>query len=168
MKTIKFFSLLSLCLLAIACQPTTPKVDWQTLKNDIQALEDQYAEAIKAGDNEAIANLYTEDAMQMPNNQAMVKGRAAILAALNAESDGAEDNGESPPTFEVLELMGDADMVIEIGTSKSMRADGTTNMGKYIAIWKKQADGSYQIYRDIFNQDEDYDYPEGHEEQDMD
>ncbi|MFK7920905.1 MAG: SgcJ/EcaC family oxidoreductase [Bacteroidia bacterium] len=164
MRTFNFFSLLSLCLLAIACQPTTPKIDWQTIKTDIQALEDQYAEAIKAGDNDAIANLYTEDAMQMPNNQPMVKGRAAILAALNAEGGEAEDNGETPPTFEAIEVMGDGDMVIEVGISKSMRADGTANMGKYIAIWKKQADGSYRIYRDIFNQDEDYEYPSGHEE----
>ncbi|MEL7530236.1 MAG: hypothetical protein AAFN10_02955 [Bacteroidota bacterium] len=58
-------------------------------------------------------------------------------------------------------------MVIEIGTSKSMRADGTANMGKYMAVWKKQADGSYLIHRDIFNQDEKYEYPEGHGELDV-
>lgn len=48
-----------------------------------------------------------------------------------------------------------------------MRADGTANMGKYMAVWKKQADGSYLIHRDIFNQDEKYEYPEGHGELDV-
>ncbi|MEL7530235.1 MAG: hypothetical protein AAFN10_02950 [Bacteroidota bacterium] len=106
MKTSYYFMLLSLAMVLIACQPPAPKqMDWQTLKATIQGLEDNYAEAIKANDNEAIANLYTEDAMQMPNNQPMVKGRAGILAALNANSEDAVDNGETPPTFEVIELM---------------------------------------------------------------
>ena len=72
---------------------------------------------MKANDNEAIANLYTDDAIQMPNAQPMIKGRAAILANLNGAGENAEGNGGGPPTFETIELMGDEDMLIEIAFS---------------------------------------------------
>lgn len=44
----------------------------------VRAIADSYAKAVLAGDAKAVAALYTEDAVEMPPNQSMVKGRSAI------------------------------------------------------------------------------------------
>ncbi len=50
----------------------------------VRAVADQYVKATMAGDAKALAALYTEDATEMPPNQAAIKGRAAIQRYLRS------------------------------------------------------------------------------------
>ncbi|MEX2285023.1 MAG: DUF4440 domain-containing protein [Gemmatimonadota bacterium] len=57
-------------------------------------------------------------------------------------------------------LLVKGDVAIETGTSvmtfqpKAPGAPVVTENGKYVVVWKKQADGSWKLFRDIFNSSE--------------
>ena len=95
--------------------------------------------------------LYTEDAIQLPPNQAAVQGKAAIQAWEEA----------FPPfsNFQVqsLEIGGQGDLAYDRGTySMTVTPPGTApieDRGKYLTICRKQADGSWKIARVMFNSD---------------
>jgi ketosteroid isomerase-like protein len=50
-------------------------------------------------------------------------------------------------------------MAIETGTTRSVMqpkqggGPPVTDVGKYVVVWKKQTDGSWKLWRDIFNSD---------------
>jgi ketosteroid isomerase-like protein len=95
--------------------------------------------------------LYTEDAIELPPNQAAVQGKAAIQAWEEA----------FPPfsNFQVqsLEIGGQGDLAYDRGTySMTVTPPGTApieDRGKYLTICRKQADGSWKIARVMFNSD---------------
>lgn len=89
---------------------------------------------------------YAEDATILyPNNDA-VKGREAIMAAFS--TIGSDFN--VTPT--ILDINGKDDLAYVAGTVKMETNAGVElDHGKYIEIWKKQADGKWQVIYDIFN-----------------
>ncbi len=89
---------------------------------------------------------YAEDATVLyPNNEA-VKGREAILAELSAM--GSDMN--VTPT--IVDINGKEDLAYVYGTVKmETNAKVELDHGKYIEIWEKQEDGSWQVVYDIFN-----------------
>jgi ketosteroid isomerase-like protein len=54
-----------------------------------------------------------------------------------------------------MEVMGMGDMVCEIGkavvTVEPEGMDAVQDIGKYVVIWKKSAEGVWQLYIDIWN-----------------
>lgn len=86
----------------------------------------------------------------MPPNATPARGRAAIAEFLAAFP--------TIPLFraEMLRVEGEGDLAYVHGTYHlEMRMpDGMVpDDGKYIEIWKRQADGSWRIAYDIFNSD---------------
>ena len=75
------FVLVVLVCVALAYQ--TPKAQSPAAGAEIAKVSDAYVKASLAADAKAIAALYTEDAVEMPPNQPMVKGRAAIEQVLH-------------------------------------------------------------------------------------
>ena len=95
--------------------------------------------------------LYTEDAIELPPNQAAVQGKAAIQAwdeALPPFSNFQEQS---------LETGGQGDLAYDRGTySMTVTPPGAApieDRGKYLTIWRKQADGSWKGARVMFNSD---------------
>ena len=82
----------------------------------IKAVADAYVKAALAGDANAIAALYTEDAIEMPPNAPMVKGRAAILQYYQKEFGG----GTTMNSFTLVHLESQAtgDRAYDVGTSQ--------------------------------------------------
>ena len=83
----------------------------------IKAVADAYVKATLAGDAKAIAALYTEDAIEMPPNAPMVKGRAAILQYYEKEFGG----GTTINSFTLVHLESQAtgDRAYDVGTRTS-------------------------------------------------
>jgi ketosteroid isomerase-like protein len=120
--------------------------------------------AIEAATEEALAinatqdhqayvdHYYTADAIVLPPNGEAIRGREALLAF-----------NESFPPYESLqfshvEMDGAGDMAYVYGTYTMVMAaaegeEPAEDHGKYIEIWKRQADGSWKVALDIFNSD---------------
>jgi len=117
----------------------------------IKATSEALAAAAVANDAEALAATYTEDAILLPPNAPRVEGRAAIQEYFSTFP--------TVTSFEinVLEVGGVGDVVYVMGTfSMGLDMGGeepVIDTGKYLDIRKKQADGSWLFYRDMFNSD---------------
>ena len=155
----KIFKTTLLAILAIswfACaqQPHTheeEKPDIAALTSTFQAMEDAYAKAQNAKDAEGVVAYYAEDAHNMPNNQPVVKGKAAILNRI--KKDMATDTSNTMTTFEVVEVFAAGDLAVEIGKSTTKDAAGSVvSSGKYMSLFEKR-DGKYVCIRDIWNND---------------
>ncbi len=132
-----------------ACQPTTQEAASAALsdadRTAIDAVRQAYADALLAADYAAVAALYTEDAMRMRSNEPAAMGRAAIQAAYEM-GPGRIVSFANPS----VELEGRADIAYARGTfSIDVEAEGmeepVTDSGNWLAIFRKQADGSWLI-----------------------
>lgn len=148
MKTLALASLSA--LVAVGC---TQPVPTQLAPEDVTAIEASaaaFAEAVNAADWDALAALYTEDAMLMPPNEEAVEGRAAIRDWFAA----------FPPlasfALEAVEIEGVGDLAYVRGTYQleiSMGDQNVSDRGKYVEIRREQEDGSWLMAVDIFNSD---------------
>lgn len=104
-----------------------------------------------AQDWEGDLALYAEDAILMPPNQAAVQGKAPIQAWMQAYPPISNLQEQS------LEIEGQGDLAYDRGTYSMtvshVGAPSTDDHGKYLTIWRKQADGSWKISRAMFNSD---------------
>lgn len=99
-----------------------------------------------------VGTYYAEDGTVMPPNMPAVAGRPAMVAFFQA----------FPPyeNFEVkiVQMEGQDGLAYVRGTySMNIMVPGAEapvkDSGKYIEIWKKQADGGWKVQFDIFNSD---------------
>ena len=95
--------------------------------------------------------LYAEDAILMPPNEAAVQGKTPIQDWMQAYPPISNLQEQS------LEIEGQGNLAYDRGTYSMtvahVEAASTDDHGKYLTIWRKQGDGSWQISRAIFNSD---------------
>ena len=120
-------------------------------RDEIEAALVTFAAAFNKGDAATVAAHYTEDAAVLPPDAARVDGRAGIESFWK----GAIDAGLADLTLKAVEVHGSGDLAFEVGeVSYSAPANAgarSTATGKYIVIWKKDTDGAWRLYRDIWN-----------------
>ena len=118
----------------------------------IKASTEAYMQAVRSEDLAALAALYTEDAVWMPPNQPMVRGRAAIQAWNEAQPPVTEFN----LTIEEIDGFGNL-AYVRNASSITMEPEGAPepirSTGRGIEIRRKQQDGSWLIAIDIWNSD---------------
>jgi uncharacterized protein (TIGR02246 family) len=126
------------------------KGDSMALKDDIQAAQDQLADAVSAGDPARAAALYTEDAHLLPQGGPTCTGRDAIAAFFA----GAFGNGIVAARFSTEDVDGDERQATEIGRYELFAAPGGEQVlaaeGRYLIAWRK-VDGAWRMHRDMFN-----------------
>ena len=143
-------------LLALTLAVTSASAQSAKLSDkDVSAIKsssDAFSKGLVAGDPAAVSLFYTEGASFLPPNDKAVAGRAAIATWMKA----------LPPVkaFKLtpVEIEGRGDLAYVKGTFDMTLvppgAPGPVNdVGKYIEIRRKQADGSWLIAVDIFNSD---------------
>jgi len=129
----------------------TAEPDLGAIKTEIQALEDAYAVAFNAGDANAVAAYYADDAVSMGNNEPSSVGKAAIIASV--QKGITENTAKNMSSFEVVDLFTGGDLVVETGKSTVKDSTGAViKTGKYMSVFKK-VDGKYVCIRDISNSD---------------
>lgn len=125
----------------------TPAIAGESKHNE-EMLKNWQA-AMNAGDVEAIAAMYTEDARRMPYQAPAVQGRAAIAKNIQETLDQGITSVEL--THGGSETHGN--MGWAHGTYKLMTADGTlVQEGKWMNVTKKVG-GKWHIAADIWNTD---------------
>ncbi len=116
----------------------------------IRSVTQAWAEATRIGDGGLIGRMVTEDAVELPPDAPEVKGRRAIQ--IQVEMTG----GRTDLSATSVETGGSDDLAYDRGTyswtvlAKDM-AEPRTETGKYLAIMRRQADGSWLISRLIWN-----------------
>src|SRR5579884_1314167 len=113
----------------------------------------QWISAVQKKDVNAVAALYTEDAVMLPPNQPAVSGREAIRHFYEDfyRSPGTLLNEEFTTTS--LELRGD--MAIETadfsGDVQLPDKGKISFKGKNLVVWQKQKNGAWMLFRDAWN-----------------
>ena len=150
--------LLSFGVIGAACAPAPeppPAAEAPTHAADLAALEanaEAYEAAYAAGDADALAALHADDAIRRPPNAPLVMGQEAIRAAYQTTFE--QFAAKITLSLEEVEVAGDWAFVR--GTSPvtaTPKAGGEPlqDEGKYLSIRKRQPDGSWKIFRTIWN-----------------
>ena len=118
----------------------------------IRATTDRFTELMLARDFDKLAQLYTADAAVLPPNQPVVQGQAQIKTWLEAFPKTTRFS------IEFQEIEGRDDLAYVRGSySMTVEPDGTPgpvdDVGKFLEIRKRQADGSWPLAVDMFSSD---------------
>lgn len=152
----RFSSLaLGLLLFPLAACSTTAASGSELTDADVQSIrkaDDEWCRLAMAGDFTALVErCYTKDAILLPPNEPAAKGRKAIAASFGAWPRMTD------ATIHSDEVVGRGDLAYTSGTwAATMHvkdAAPVQDKGKYVAIWRKDADGGWKMTRDAFNSD---------------
>ena len=144
-------------VLAAGCS-APPAVD--TREADVKAVRDVEAawnrdSALK--DPDKWASYFADDAAILMPNEPIIMGREKAREPIKAMLSDPNFALTFQPTTRVEASKG-GDLVYTVGTysmTVSNPKDKTpmTDKGKYVTVYKKQADGSWKVVADIFNSD---------------
>ena len=145
-------AVIALAALAAACQPATPAGLTDADRAAIDSAGQTFVKNVLASDYTALVKAYyADDAILLPPNMPAATGHAAIEAVLRT----------FPPitafTIQQEELAGTGDLAYQRGRYRMTLAPpgmaAIPDSGKYLEIWRKGADGTWKIVRDMFNSD---------------
>jgi uncharacterized protein (TIGR02246 family) len=149
-------------MLTVGCGGGTPE-QAATAPPDpapINELRANYLAAYNAGDAAAVAALFADDAISLPDHHAALQGRAAIQEYL----EGIFSQYSTTMTITPVDTEIQGDLAHEHGTytiQVTPKAGGETvnDDGKYVVILKRGADGAWKIHHDIDNSNRMPDIP---------
>ena len=122
-------------------------LDLGKIKPEIQAMEDAFAAAEKAKDADKVAAYYSDDAISYSRNKPPNAGKAAIRDSIAAGI--ARDTTGNYNVYKVVDLFGEGNMLLEIGSWTVMSPAGTeVDKGHYMSYFQKR-DGKYVCVRDM-------------------
>jgi len=136
--------------LTVACTAAPKPVDTAADEQAIRATVTAWNGYLTSQNDSAITAIYAADAVVMPPNMPAIRGEAGIrqfwagLWPIKAEL-----------VITPTDVTVNGDLAIEDGTwtFSVPGPDGpTTDNGKYIVVWHRQADG-WKAIRDIYNSD---------------
>ncbi len=117
-----------------------------------QAIKDtdaQFAAAFNRGDFAAVAALHTEDVLELPPNASAVSGRQGV----ESRTKELFDAGWKNQSFSSVQIGSDGDLAYNVGTFSVDAPTGEGITGKFVDIYKRQADGSWKIHVTIHTSD---------------
>ena len=119
----------------------------------LRKLDDDWSKAAASKDVEKTASFYTDDALVLPPNSPVLKGKAAIREMWKAMfAVPGFGGGWHATTAEVSGDLGYTTGPYEI-TETDANGKPMTDKGKYLVVWKRQADGGWKCVADMFNTD---------------
>ncbi len=113
-----------------------------------------FTTTINRGDAAALAELFDEDAILLPPNDDVARGKAGARRVM----DGLVAARLNNAAFETLRVIDGGDFAIHVARfSHDLERDGARvrEAGKFVEVWKRQVDGSWKTVVDIWNMDPD-------------
>jgi len=151
--------LVLVALLLSACQPITAQPQPMAPPSDeevmaaVNAIWDEYEASVVASDPDRWIAQWTDDGVQMPPDEPFVEGKENILARVGVVMQVAPaDEFVITP----LEIQSAGDWAYSRGVYTVTFTFAETGEqgfidGKFMTILQRQPDGSWKIYRDIYN-----------------
>lgn len=146
-----------LALLALHCnQQQQPTADTRAAdETAIRQSDAAWSKVAEANQLDEMIGYFLEDAVMLAPNEAMAAGKEAIRKMVG--------DMFAIPGFVIkwratkVEVARSGDLGYSLGTYELSMNDpqGTpmADRGKYVTVWKKQADGSWKVAVDMFNSD---------------
>jgi len=146
------FSIFFIFLFIISCESKST-FDINKARVHIDKQNKKYMEFYNGGDAFGVASLHTDDAIVMPPNIDLIKGKTAIKKVISDEiSAGATDL-----VFTTLDMYGNEDYVTEVGRYSLNAKDNDkiimNDSGKYVVLWKHISKNNWLMKADIWNSD---------------
>ncbi len=146
---------LALLLVPLAACASTSTSGSALTDADVQSIrkvDEDWCRLAMAGDFAALVErCYTKDGILMPPNEPAAKGRAAIESSLRAWPRMTD------VAIHADEVVGRGDLAYTSGTwVATMHVQGAApaqDKGKFVAIWRKDADGGWKMTRDSYSSD---------------
>lgn len=145
--------LLPLFFLAISFSTfaqTEMSADEKAIRENIAA----FSEALMDGEFEKVVQSYSKDAKIFPQNMDIQHGEEAIRKYWTPPADSKYITMYHHVTPQEIKIIGDEayDWGYYEGQTKNLE-NGNINgwKGKYVITWKKQEDGEWKIYLDIWS-----------------
>ena len=137
--------------------PAPPAADARTAEEAvIRAASTEWTKVAAAKDLEKTLSYYADEASMFPPNTPIATGadaRRKTWTGLLAPTDLVFSNA---PTK--IEAARSGDLAYETGTFeesfKDAKGEPVGVVGKYVVVWKKQANGQWKAIVDIFNTDQ--------------
>jgi ketosteroid isomerase-like protein len=126
----------------------SPKDTVDTLRQ----LEADFMKAAAERGSQGYMSYYAEDAVEVPNGEAIMQGKANI-----AKTMGFLDNKDNHLTWSPVgaDISASGDLGYTYGNyefrAKDKDGKPVLEHGKYTSIWKKQKDGSWKVVLDMGN-----------------
>jgi ketosteroid isomerase-like protein len=137
------FTSLVLLILATSCKEEAEQKPKTATVEELGQMNRDFAKALMAGDVEAAANLYDENASLLPPNEPIVSGRENIRTYWQ----GTIDAGIVDAKVKTISAGSDDDLGYEIGTFElHFKLENDSIMidtGKYTEILQRNAEGKW-------------------------
>jgi uncharacterized protein (TIGR02246 family) len=151
--------LLAAILTGCAPAPAPPVAPPDTHDADVKAIKDLEATWVQnftTKDPDKIATVYADDASVMITDMPVINGIPAAKTAL--KSMVADKNFSITFASDKVDVAKSGDIAYSQGTytmtsTNPKTKKPATDKGKYVTVFKKQADGSWKVVADIFNSD---------------
>jgi uncharacterized protein (TIGR02246 family) len=146
------------CLIVLlmmwGCGTQTPPDTRAADEKTIRDLDAQWEKAAAARDVDGTVSYYADDASLLAPNVAIASDKASIRASWAGLL--GPDNSLAWQANKV-EVARSSDLAYIVGsyqlTMKDSQGKPAADRGKFVEVWKKQADGKWKVEADIFNSD---------------
>jgi uncharacterized protein (TIGR02246 family) len=152
------------CLLSLptACQTQTPSTQAPSTPDTraadeatLRKLDDEWSKAAGAKDVEKTISYYSDDAIVLPPNGPKLTGEEAFRSLWKSMIDAPGFGGGWNATK--IEVARSGDLAYVTGNYELSANDAAgkrqTDKGKFLEVWKKQADGNWKCVVDMFSSD---------------
>lgn len=147
-------------MLVSACGGGSSQPAASTDPAPINDLRNRYVAAYNAGDAAALALLFTEDAVSLPDHRPALVGRAAIQRDFEQMfAQFAATLSVTPSDTAITGDMGHEHGTYSVTLTPKAGGDAVTNSGKYLVVFERQADGSWLLHHDMDNSDSEHSAP---------
>lgn len=143
--------------LAVQSKPNTLSTSAPTaVSADVQFLFDleaKFQQATIAGGGSAFASFFADDAVTISNKQDVKRGRVNIVSTAkwspaDYQLTWTPQGGQMGPAGDMGFTWGHY-----VGRSKDKDGKPVTESGRYMTIWKRQADGTWKVAMDASNEE---------------